>query len=94
MARAILKDAPIVILDEATASLDVDNETQIQQAITHLIQGKTVLMIAHRMRTVENADKIVVLDGGIIAESGTHEELMRKNGLYRKLVDLQTAAAD
>ena len=94
MARAILKDAPIVILDETTASLDVDNETQIQQAITHLIQGKTVLMIAHRMRTVENADKMVVLDGGIIAESGTHEELMRKNGLCRKLVDLQTAAAD
>ncbi len=94
IARALLKDAPVILLDEATASLDVDNETQIQQAITHLIQGKTVLMIAHRMRTVENADKIVVLEGGIVAESGTHEELMRKDGLYRKLVDLQTAAAD
>ena len=94
IARALLKDAPVILLDEATASLDVDNETQIQQAITHLIQGKTVLMIAHWMRTVENADKIVVLDGGMVAESGTHEELMHRNGLYRKLVDLQTAAAN
>ncbi len=94
IARALLKDAPVILLDEATASLDVDNETQIQEAITQLVQGKTVLMIAHRMRTVENADKIVVLDGGVVAESGTHEELMRQNGLYRRLVDLQTKAAD
>ncbi len=94
IARALLKDAPVILLDEATASLDVDNETQIQEAITHLVQGRTVLMIAHRMRTVENADKIVVLDGGVVAESGTHEELMRQNGLYRRLVELQTEAAD
>lgn len=94
IARALLKDAPVILLDEATASLDVDNETEIQEAITHLIRGKTVLIIAHRMRTVEKADKIIVLDGGVIAESGTHEELMRKNGLYHKLVELQTAAAD
>ena len=94
IARALLKDAPVILLDEATASLDVDNETEIQEAITHLVRGKTVLIIAHRMRTVENADKIVVLDGGVVAESGTHEELMRKNGLYRRLVELQTAAAD
>ena len=94
IARALLKDAPVILLDEATASLDVDNETEIQEAITRLVKGKTVLIIAHRMRTVENADKIVVLDGGVVAESGTHEELMHKNGLYRKLVELQTAAAD
>lgn len=94
IARALLKDAPVILLDEATASLDVDNETEIQEAITHLIRGKTVLIIAHRMRTVEKADKIIVLDGGVIVESGTHEELMRKNGLYHKLVELQTAAAD
>ena len=94
IARALLKDAPVILLDEATASLDVDNETEIQEAITHLVRGKTVLIIAHRMRTVEKADKIIVLDGGVVAESGTHEELMRKNGLYHNLVELQTAAAD
>lgn len=94
IARALLKNAPVILLDEATASLDVDNETEIQEAITHLVKGKTVLIIAHRMRTVENADKIVVLDGGVVAESGTHAELMEKNGLYRKLVELQAAAAD
>ena len=71
-----------------------DNETEIQETITHLVKGKTVLIIAHRMRTVENADKIVVLSGGVVAENGTHEELMQKNGLYRKLVELRTAAAD
>jgi len=94
IARALLKDAPVIFLDEATASLDVDNETEIQQAITNLVQGKTVLIIAHRLRTVESADKIVVLDGGVVAESGTHNELMAKNGLYHKLVKLQTAASD
>lgn len=94
IARALLKDAPMILLDEATASLDVDNETEIQEAITHLVKGKTVLIIAHRMRTVENAGKIVVLDGGTVAGSGTHEELMQKNDLYRRLVDLQTTAAD
>lgn len=94
IARALLKDAPVILLDEATASLDVDNETQIQEAISRLIKGKTVLVIAHRMRTVENADKIVVLDGGVVAESGTHDELMKKNGLYAKLVKLQTESAE
>lgn len=94
IARALLKDAPVILLDEATASLDVDNETEIQEAITHLIQGKTVLIIAHRMRTVESADKIVVLDDGIVAESGTHHELMQKNGLYHKLVELQSASSN
>jgi ATP-binding cassette subfamily B protein len=94
IARALLKDAPVILLDEATASLDVDNETEIQNAISKLIQGKTVLVIAHRMRTIEAADQIVVLDKGVVAEKGSHDELMRNRGLYRKLVDLQTEAAN
>ncbi len=81
-------------IDEATASLDVDNETEIQEAISHLVEGKTVLVIAHRMRTVENADKIIVLDGGVVAEGGNHDELMKKNGIYAMLVKLQTASAN
>lgn len=83
-----------ILLDEATASLDVDNETQIQEAISKLVSGKTVLVIAHRMRTIEAADQIVVLNKGVVAESGDHDTLMKKNGLYRKLVDLQTEAAN
>lgn len=94
IARVLLKDAPVILLDEATASLDVDNETEIQEAISGLIRRKTVHVIAHRMRTVENADRIIVLDGGVVAESGTHEELMRKNGRYARLVKLQTASAE
>lgn len=94
IARALLKDAPVILLDEATASLDVDNETEIQNAISRLVKGKTVLIIAHRMRTVESADNIVVLSDGIVAENGTHEELMKENGLYHRLVDLQTASAN
>ena len=93
IARALLKDAPVILLDEATASLDVDNETEIQEAISKLIKGKTVLVIAHRMRTVENSDQIIVLDGGVVAESGNHDELMKKNGLYARLVKLQTESA-
>ena len=80
-------------MDEATASLDVDNETEIQEAISRLVKGKTVLVIAHRMRTVENSDQIIVLDGGVVAENGTHDELMKKNGLYARLVKLQTESA-
>ncbi len=94
IARALLKDAPVILLDEATASLDVDNETEIQNAISQLVKGKTVLIIAHRMRTVESADKIVVLNDGVVVESGTHNELMLHHGIYRRLVDLQTASAD
>lgn len=94
IARALLKDAPVILLDEATASLDVDNETEIQNAISRLVKGKTVLIIAHRMRTVEAADNIVVLSDGIVVENGTHEELMKENGLYHRLVDLQTASAN
>ncbi len=93
IARALLKDAPVILLDEATASLDVDSETEIQKAISKLIVGRTVLIIAHRMRTVEAADKIIVLSDGVAAESGTHKELMKQNGLYRRLVELQTASA-
>ena len=78
IARAFLKDAPIILLDEATASLDVENETLIQTALSRLIADKTVLMIAHRMRTVANADKVLVLKDGTIVESGTPEELMQK----------------
>ena len=72
----------------------MDNETEIQEAISRLVKGKTVLIIAHRMRTVENADKIIVLNGGVVAESGNHEELMKKNGLYARLVKLQTESSN
>ena len=93
IARALLKDAPIVLLDEATASLDVENETKVQGALSRLLTGKTVLVIAHRMRTVEAADKIVVLADGRVAEEGTPAELMDKNGLYRRMVELQRQSA-
>ena len=89
IARALLKDAPLVLLDEATASLDVENETKIQEALSRLLAGKTVLVIAHRMRTVEAADKIVVLAEGQVAEEGAPAELMEKGGLYRRMVELQ-----
>ena len=90
IARALLKDAPIILLDEATASLDAENETEIQQAISRLVKDKTVLIIAHRMRTVENADQIVVLDHGAVAELGTPAELMAQNGAFARMVQLQT----
>ena len=90
IARALLKNAPIILLDEATASLDAENETEIQQAISRLVEQKTVLIIAHRMRTVENANKIVVLSGGTLAETGIPEELMKKNGTFARMVRLQT----
>ena len=89
IARALLKDAPIVLLDEATASLDVENETKVQGALSRLLAGKTVLVIAHRMRTVEAADKIVVLSNGQVAEEGSPSELMERGGLYRRMVELQ-----
>lgn len=94
IARAFLKDAPIILMDEATASLDVDNETLIQESLSRLIKNKTVLIIAHRMRTVANADKIVVLKNGKIAESGTPAELMSKGGEYASMVKLQTISQD
>ncbi|MCM1362057.1 MAG: ABC transporter ATP-binding protein/permease [Clostridiales bacterium] len=90
IARAFLKDAPIILLDEATASLDVENETAIQSALSRLIQNKTVLLIAHRMRTVAGADKVVVLSDGIVVEQGTPDVLKKKNGIYSRMVKLQT----
>lgn len=90
IARAFLKNAPIILLDEATASLDVENETLIQTALSRLIQNKTVLVIAHRMRTVAGADKIVVLKDGYVAEEGTPQSLLNKNGIFKHMVDLQT----
>ena len=94
IARALLKKAPIVLLDEATASLDVENETKVQGALSRLLQGKTVLVIAHRMRTVEAADHIVVLADGKVAEEGKPEDLLQKNGgIFRRMTELQTASA-
>ena len=93
IARALLKDAPIVLLDEATASLDVENETKVQGALSHLLAGKTVLVIAHRMRTVAGADHIVVLEDGHVAQQGTPAELMEQGGLYRRMVELQSENA-
>lgn len=93
IARALLKDAPIVLLDEATASLDVENETEVQQALSRLLVGKTVIVIAHRMRTVANADKVVVLDSGRVAEQGNPAELMEHGGLFAHMVRLQRESA-
>lgn len=94
IARALLKDAPIVLLDEATASLDVENETKVQEALSRLLVGKTVIVIAHRMRTVENADKVVVLKDGVVAEQGSPAELMALGGEFAHMVELQRASAD
>lgn len=93
IARALLKDAPIVLLDEATASLDVENETKVQSALSRLLVGKTVLVIAHRMRTVAGADHIVVLDNGHVVEQGSPTQLMENHGIYRRMVDLQSESA-
>lgn len=94
IARAFLKDAPIILLDEATASLDVDNETLIQESLSKLIQNKTVMIIAHRMRTVANADKIVVLKDGKVAEQGKPDELAKTGGIYSNMVEKQLASAE
>lgn len=94
IARALLKDAPVVLLDEATASLDVENETKVQEALSRLLAGKTVIVIAHRMRTVMSADKIVVLEDGRVAEQGSPEELLAAGGLFARMVRLQTESAD
>ena len=94
IARAFLKNSPIILLDEATASLDAENETEIQKALSVLIRNKTVLVIAHRMRTVENADKIVVLSGGHVVEEGSPSELMKKNGIFSHMVALQKESSE
>ena len=93
IARAFLKDAPIILLDEATASLDVDNETVIQESLSKLIRNKTVMIIAHRMRTVAEADKIVVLKDGVVAETGMPKELEEKGGIYQHMAAVQMQAA-
>lgn len=94
IARALLKDAPVILLDEATASLDVENETKIQEAISNLIRNKTVLVIAHRMRTIAGSDKIVVLDDGYVAEQGSPAELLKQNGIYARMVKLQQKSVE
>ena len=107
IARALLKDAPIIILDEATASLDPENEVSVQQAINRLVAGKTVLVIAHRLRTIAGADRIVVLENGCvvadmilvmrngtIVEQGTHQELLERHGLYERLFSIQADNAE
>ena len=88
----MLKDAPIVILDEATAFTDPENENKIQRSIAALTKGKTIITIAHRLATVRNADRILVVDDGRIAESGTHDELIRQNGLYRCFTEIREQA--
>lgn len=93
IARCILKDAPIVILDEATASVDTDNESYIQEAISELVKGKTLLVIAHRLNTIQNADQILVIDNGQIAQQGTHEELLKQPGIYQDFVNIRKSAA-
>ena len=94
IARALLKDSPVILLDEATASLDAENETHIQRAISRLVKGKTVLIIAHRMRTVEGADKLVLLKDGKVAEQGSPEELLAKGGIYAKMYKLQQQSGE
>lgn len=94
IARAILKDAPVVILDEATASVDPENERHIQEAISALTSGKTIVIIAHRLATIRNVDQILVMDGGRIAQRGTHEELMAQEGIYRKFLSIRQAAEE
>ena len=94
IARALLKDSPVILLDEATASLDAENETHIQRAISRLVKGKTVLIIAHRMRTVEGADKLVLLKDGKVVEQGSPEELLAKGGIYAKMCQLQQQSGE
>ncbi len=89
IARAVYKDAPILILDEATSQLDLESEALVARAVANLMAGRTTLVIAHRLSTVRRADRIVVLDGGRIVETGTHAELLTHNGLYRRLHDMQ-----
>ena len=93
IARAILKDAPIVIFDEATSYADIENEHKIQIALQNLLKGKTTIMIAHRLYTIRNADKIIVFQDGSVTEQGTHEELVKKDGVYSRMWDACTKSA-
>ena len=92
IARAVLKDAPFLILDEATSSVDAASEREIQQALDRLMENRTTMIIAHRLSTVKNADKIYVLENGFAVEEGSHDELIHKNGVYRRLVEAQAAS--
>lgn len=92
IARALLKDAPIVVLDEATASIDPENEQLIQQALTELTREKTVVVIAHRLATIEHADQILVVEDGTVIQRGTHEELLAQEGVYRRFVEARAEA--
>ena len=94
IARAILKNAPIILLDEISASLDIENETKIQESLKHLIKGKTVVIISHRMRSIEKADKIVLMDKGKVCAIGTHAELLSGSELYRQLTKKAELTAD
>lgn len=94
VARAILKDAPIILLDEATASLDIENESLVQRSINELVKGKTVIIVAHHLNTIRNADRILVIDNKHIAESGTHDELMSMNGIYKDMYNKQYAVKE
>jgi ATP-binding cassette subfamily B protein len=93
IARAIMKDAPIIVLDEATANVDPENEADLMKAIDALTREKTIIMIAHRLKTVRHADQIIVIDGGQIAQQGTHDELMQSDGIYRRFVESRREAA-
>ena len=92
LARAMLKDAPVIILDEATASIDPENEHLIQQAISELTRGKTIITIAHRPATIQQADQILVVDDGRITECGTHEQLIEKDGVYKNFMEIRQRA--
>ena len=94
IARALLKDAPIVVLDEATASIDPENEQLIQQALTELTREKTVVVIAHRLATIEHADQILVVEDGTVVQRGTHEELLAQEGVYRRFVEARAEAEE
>jgi subfamily B ATP-binding cassette protein MsbA len=89
IARALHKDPPVLLLDEATSALDTESEHAVQQAINRLMEGRTTLVVAHRLSTIRHADRIVVLDQGIIVEEGSHEDLMAKKGMYHRLVSMQ-----
>ena len=92
IARAMLKDDPVIILDEATASIDPENEHLIQQAISELTRGKTIITIAHRLATIQQADQILVVDDGRISECGTHEQLIQKDGVYKNFMEIRQRA--